>query len=70
MEVDEVVDELVDEVVDELVDEMVDEVVDEGAAKEKDLLDYDVTLYPHSQQSETFFEIIFLINLSSKNEKC
>ena len=52
MEVDEVVDELVDE----LVDEMVDEVVDEGAAKEKDLLDYDVTLYPHSQQSETFLK--------------
>ena len=56
----------VDVEVDELVDEVVDEVVDEGAAKEKDLLDYDVAHYPRSQQSETFYEIIFLINLASK----
>ena len=52
------------EEVDVEVDELVDEVVDEeGAAKEKDLLDYDVAYYPRSQQSETFYEIIFLINL-------
>ena len=54
------------EEVDVEVDELFDEVVDEGAAKEKDLLDYDVAHYPRSQQSETFYEIIFLINLASK----
>lgn len=56
------------EEVDVEVDELFDEVVDEGAAKEKDLLDYDVAHYPRSQQSETEnYEIIFLINLSSMN---
>ena len=52
----------------EEVDELVDEVVDEDAAKEKDLRDYDVAYYPRSQQSETFYEIIFLINLLLKDE--
>ena len=52
------------EEVDVEVDELDDEVVDD--AKEKDLLDYDVAHYPRSQQSETFYEIIFLINLASK----
>ena len=52
------------EEVDVEVDELDDEVVDD--AKEKDLLDYDVAYYPRSQQSETCYEIIFLINLASK----
>ncbi len=52
------------EEVDVEVDELDDEVVDD--AKEKDLLDYDVAHYPRSQQSETFYEIIFWINLASK----